>query len=65
MTFQFINGAVCITGQGRPVRLSTESVEDLLTIFDREGAASAYNALHDAHINAGGIPRVSSQRTAA
>lgn len=65
MTFLAWDGTVLLTGHGRPVRLSPESVDQLLSIFDAEGAAEQFNDLYQAHINAGGIPRVSSERSAA
>lgn len=45
-----------------PVRLSPESCEGLLDIFDREGAAAPFNELYDAHLAVGGCPRVTSIR---
>ena len=46
MTFAPIDGAVCILQPGqRPVRLRPESVHQLLTIFNREGADGLYDAL--------------------
>lgn len=47
------------------VRLSPESCEDLLDVFEREGAAGAFNSLYAAHMAAGGIPRCSSLGRAA
>lgn len=43
--FQAWDGVVLWTGCGRPVRLSPESVEGLLAIFQHEGATEPFNAL--------------------
>ena len=49
MTFAPIDGAVCIVQPGqRPVRLLPSSVQQLLDIFDREGAHELYNGLFNA-----------------
>lgn len=47
------------------IRLSPESCEAVLDVFDREGAVRAFNELMDAHMAAGGIARVTSLRSAA
>lgn len=46
-------------------RLSPESCETLLDIFDREGAVRPFLELYDAHLKAGGIARITSLRSAA
>ena len=48
MAFAPYDGVVLWTGEGRPVRLSPESVEGLLAIFRREGATAPFNALWQA-----------------
>lgn len=46
MTFAVIDNAICIVQPGqRPVRLQPRSVEELLTVFTREGAAELQQAL--------------------
>ena len=60
--FLAIGSDVVWVTPGGPLSLSPESVEDLLTVFDREGCAKAFNDLHQANIAAGGIPRCSSMR---
>ncbi len=47
------------------VALSPQSIEDLFGIFIREGCAAAFNELHEAHMKAGGIPRMSNLRSVA
>lgn len=47
MTFQPIDGAVCIVGSGRPVRLSPAAVDTLLDLFEREGATDLMFELLD------------------
>lgn len=44
----------------KPVRLSHESISDLLDVFHREGCCAAYNELHEAELRAGGISRTTS-----
>ena len=48
MSFKPYDGVVLWTGCGRPVRLSPESVEGLLAIFQHEGATEPFNALWQA-----------------
>lgn len=63
--FTVERGLVVMDTTSGPVRLSPQSVEDLLNIFQRENEHAAFNALHDAHKRAGGIPMVSSFRRVA
>lgn len=55
------SGAVYWTTPGGSFELSEESVEDLLTVFQREGCAAAFNELTDASNAARNPP----QRSAA
>lgn len=41
------------------VRLPVQTIEDLLTLFDDQGAVRPYLDLHDAYVATGGVPRVS------
>jgi hypothetical protein len=64
MTFQAINGEVYWLAP-TPVRLGVYEVETLLALFDRERAVRPYLDLHEAHVKAGGVERVSSNRREA
>lgn len=50
---------VWMVGLGKPVRLDHWARERLLDIYQHSGAASEFNALHAAHVKAGGIERCS------
>ena len=65
-TFTPTDGGVFMTGAHKPCFLSPESVEGLLDIFDREGAADLFNSLYEAALRAdAAIPRTSGLRSAA
>lgn len=58
--FTVERGLVVMDTANGPVRLQPDQCERLLDIFDEAEAVAPFNALWDAHVANGGLPRVSS-----